>query len=57
MLLRGDCDILNAIYFFIEVIMLTQSMIILIVLLSTAYKLVLNIVEYRSASNPTPANV
>ncbi|MBR5880736.1 MAG: M48 family metalloprotease [Clostridia bacterium] len=37
--------------------MLTQSMIILIVLLSTAYKLVLNIVEYRSASNPTPANV
>ena len=41
----------------IEVLMLTKSIIILIVLLSTAYRLVLNIVEYRSAGNPTPENV
>ena len=37
--------------------MITKTIIILIVLLSTAYKIVLGLVQYRSASNPTPANV
>ena len=37
--------------------MLTKSIIILIVLLSTAYRIVLGIVEMRSANNPTPANL
>ena len=31
--------------------------IIVIVLLSTIYRIILGIVQYRSAGNPTPANV
>ena len=37
--------------------MLTKPIILIIVLLSTAYRIVLGIVEMRSASNPTPANL
>ncbi|MBQ7379666.1 MAG: M48 family metallopeptidase [Clostridia bacterium] len=37
--------------------MLTKPIILLIVLLSTAYRIVLGIVELRSANNPTPDNV
>lgn len=37
--------------------MITKLTIILIVLLSTAYRIVLGIVEMRSANNPTPANL
>lgn len=37
--------------------MITKLIIILIVLLSTAYRIVLGIVEMRSANNPTPANL
>ena len=37
--------------------MITKPIIILIVLLSTAYRIVLGIVEMRSANNPTPANL
>ncbi len=37
--------------------MVTKLIIILTVLLSTAYRIVLGIVEMRSANNPTPANL
>lgn len=37
--------------------MITKLIIILTVLLSTAYRIVLGIVEMRSANNPTPANL
>lgn len=37
--------------------MIIKLTVILIVLLSTAYRIVLGIVQYRSAGNPTPANV
>ena len=37
--------------------MIYRVLIILFLILGTAYDLVLNIVQYRSAGNPTPANV
>ena len=37
--------------------MLTKPIILIIVLLSTAYRIILGIVEMRSANNPTPANL